>query len=177
MNAWPDFAVAACRCHMHLFNLCLELIMSFSFAKEVAVRAQSVATFIRASPIASAALAKACKAQKLNGTILSGNATRFTSVVRMLDSLQRLRPALTAAVDEEPSSFKPSVRSILNDRYSHVPVLISELCLLMLLSDFSNIQDSKGASCFPLQRFLGRPGRPAPKLAATCNCHNCHSGA
>lgn len=75
-----------------------------------------VATFIRASPIAAAKVAKAASQLNMKGTVLSGNSTRFTSVVRMLDSLSRLRAALVAAVDADPDVFKPAVRQTLTDR-------------------------------------------------------------
>ena len=80
------------------------------------MQGQQVATFIRASPIAAAALAKAARQLNITGTVLSGNATRFTSVIRMLESLQRLRSALVAAVDAEPSVFKPAVRQVIESR-------------------------------------------------------------
>lgn len=107
--------------------------MSRSFAKDVAVRGQRVATFIRASPIASAAVAKAAKAQNIKGSVLSGNATRFTSVIRMLESLQQLRPALTAAMDEQPSPFKPAVNIILSDRYTSAIKYLPRFLLALAL--------------------------------------------
>lgn len=101
---------------MHGFNLCLESIMAGPLARRIAVRGQTVATYIRASPPAAAAVAKAAQAQNIKGTVLSGNATRFSSVVMMLESILRLRPALTAAVDSPDYRFKAEVRNIINDR-------------------------------------------------------------
>lgn len=101
---------------MHGFNLGLESVMAGHFAKTIAVQAQQVATFIRASPPAAAAVAKAAELERLSGRVLSGNGTRFTSVIRMLESLQSLRPALVRAVGEQPAVFKQSVRTLLGSR-------------------------------------------------------------
>ena len=90
--------------------------MAGAFATDIAVKGQRVATFIRASPLAASALAQAGRRLGISGTVLSGNATRFTSVILMLASLQRLRPALTAAIDERPDAFKAGVRAILSSR-------------------------------------------------------------
>ncbi|KAK9798538.1 hypothetical protein WJX73_000648 [Symbiochloris irregularis] len=69
------------RCHMHGVNLCLEGVLVGEFAKNISSQGQVVATFIRASPIAAAKVAAAAKQLNMQGTVLSGNSTRFTSVM------------------------------------------------------------------------------------------------
>ena len=54
---------------MHGFNLGLESVMAGHFAKTIAVQAQQVATFIRASPPAAAAVAKAAELERLSGKL------------------------------------------------------------------------------------------------------------
>lgn len=108
-------AVAIIKNHL-LLHCCVFALSSFNIqfrCQHVGMQGQTVATFIRASPLVAAAVASAARTLSITGRVLSGNATRFTSVIRMLESLQRLRSALVEAAQSQPSAFKPAVRAII----------------------------------------------------------------
>ena len=101
---------------MHGLNLGMQSVAAHPWARSIVSRAQRVVTFVNASPPAAAAVTQQARLHGIKRSLCSGNATRFTSMVRMLQSMQLLQHAVCSAADQPDSNFKGDVLDIVRDR-------------------------------------------------------------
>ncbi|DBA92852.1 TPA: hypothetical protein ACH3X1_016754 [Trebouxia sp. C0004] len=94
------------RCMMHGFGLVIGSILGHKWARAVVKQAQRLVTFFRASHKAIKFLRLAAIARKITKLLRTANATRFTSVANMLDSVLGLEQALLAVASEHPDIFR-----------------------------------------------------------------------
>lgn len=87
---------------MHGFNLGLGSLGAHSWIKDVFMRAQRVSTHFRTSTRAKDVLEKEADRCHTKAKPLSGNTTRFTSVITMLESHVRLKPAFISLANQRP---------------------------------------------------------------------------
>lgn len=91
---------------MHGFGLVIGSILGHKWARAVVKQAQRLVTFFRASHKAIKFLRLAAIARKITKLLRTANATRFTSVANMLDSVLGLEQALLAVASEHPDIFR-----------------------------------------------------------------------
>ena len=91
---------------MHAFGLVIGSLLGHKWAKSIVKQAQQLVTFIRASHKAYKFLRIAAQLRKITKLLRTANATRFTSVANMLDSVLGLEQALLAVATEHPKIFK-----------------------------------------------------------------------
>ncbi len=91
---------------MHAFGLVIGSMLGHKWARGVVKQAQRLVTFFRASHKAMKFLRIAAEIRKITKLLRTANATRFTSVANMLDSVLGLEQALKAVVAEHPNIFK-----------------------------------------------------------------------
>jgi hypothetical protein len=82
------------RCYMHGFHLVIGSILSYAWAKAVVADAQRIVTYFKASHFPLEKLYGERDRQGIKTGLVTSNATRFTSVADMMNSLLVLRHAL-----------------------------------------------------------------------------------
>ena len=99
-----------CRCMMHAFGLVIGSLLGHKWANSIVKQAQQLVTFFRASHKALKFLRIAAELRKITKLLRTANATRFTSVANMLDSVLGLEQALLTVAAEHPEIFKAKAK-------------------------------------------------------------------
>lgn len=133
---------------MHALNLGLQSVASHNWARGIVSRAQRVVTFVNASPPATAAVSRHARALGIKRSLISSNGTRFTSVIRMLQSMDHLQDAVRRAAVDTDSTFKDEVLSTVKDRHfwmdlvALLPIFIPfGNAIMQIQADTANLAD------------------------------------
>lgn len=88
-------------CFMQGFSLLIGSLLAHEYARSIISNASKIVTFFRASHCPLEALNSAAKALGINGSLQKPNATRFTSIFSLLNSVKQHEQPLKSLVDND----------------------------------------------------------------------------